>query len=149
MTSSSGRFGIVPVTIGAVVLLISFSLLAIIARSPYTHANLTASFDPGYTRTDQSFVGAPVPFTGSALAGPTAGDLVEHGKQLYIANGCADCHGLEGHGGIIGPSITGTKASKLRARMQVGPQGMPAYAPDALTDNDFAAIAAYLNGRSK
>ena len=78
-----------------------------------------------------------------------ASDPVELGKQLFVVDGCAACHGLDGRGGIIGPSIVGTKADKLRVKTQVGPQGMPAYAPGALTDADLAAIAAYLDAMSK
>ncbi len=136
---------ILPVLISAAVLLISLTLITITAHSPYTHANLDLGFDPAYTRTAQTFVGAPIPFTGDGLAVQTASNPVERGKQLFVSKGCAACHGLEGHGGIIGPSIVGTKASKLRAKTLAGPEGMPAYAPGALTDDDLAAIAAYLN----
>lgn len=66
-----------------------------------------------------------------------------------MAEDCAACHGLDGRGGIIGPSIVGASADKLRSKTQVGPRGMPAYAPGALTDADLAAIAAYLNAMSK
>ena len=149
MMVRTNRYVIIPVFIGAAVLLISLTLLTITARSPYTHANLDLGFNSGYTRTDQTFVGAPIPSTGDGLAVPAASDLVVHGKQLFVADGCASCHGLDGRGGIIGPSIVGTKAEKLRSKVMVGPMGMPAYAPGALTDNDLAAIAAYLKAMSK
>ncbi len=140
---------LLPVLISAAVLLISLTLITITARSPYTHANLNLSYDPGYTRTDQTFVGAPIPFSSGGLAVPPASDQVERGKQLFVSDGCAACHGLEGRGGIIGPSIIGTKASKLRAKTLAGPNGMPAYVPGALTDDDLAAIAAYLKAMHK
>lgn len=140
---------IMPVLIGAGVLMLALSLLAIVARSPYTHSNLNLGFDPTYTRTQQMTVSGPVPFVGDPLAVPRASDPVELGKQLFVSNGCAGCHGLDSHGGIIGPSIVGTKAEKLRVKTNVGPKGMPAYAPGALTDQDLAAIAAYLDSISK
>jgi len=140
---------IMPVLIGAGVLMLALTLLAIVARSPYTHSNLNLGFDPRYTRTQQMVVGAPVPITGHPLAVPRASDPAELGKQLFVSNGCAGCHGLDGHGGIIGPSIVGTKAEKLRVKTNVGPKGMPPYAPGALTDQDLAAIAAYLEAMSK
>ncbi len=139
---------LLPTFIGSAVLIVAFTLLAIVARSPYTHSNLNTTFDPGYTRTDQSLVGTPIPFTGGMLAVTPASDPVEHGRQLFIANDCASCHGLNGRGGIIGPSIVGTTADKLRTKTSVGPKGMPAYAPDALSDADLAAIAAYLKAMS-
>lgn len=149
MQQGATRHVILPVLMGATVLLISFTLLTIIARSPYTQANLNAGFDYRYTRTEQTFVGDPLPVMGDGLAVPQASDPVERGRQLFITNECASCHGLDGSGGIIGPSIVGMKASKLRSRTLVGPKGMPAYSPDALTDDDLAAIAAYVNARSK
>lgn len=140
---------ILPGFIGAAVLAIALSLLAIVARSPWTHSNLNLGFDSRYRRTEQMMVGAPVPMRGEMLAVPPASDPVQRGKQLFVVDGCASCHGLDGRGGIVGPSIVGTKVDKLRVKTQVGPQGMPAYAPGSLSDQDFAAIAAYLNAMGK
>ncbi len=145
----TSKYVLLPIFIGTVVLLIALTLLAIIAFGPYTHANLDARYDPSYTRTNQTLIGAPIPYSGDGLAASSANDQVQHGKQLFVTKGCATCHGLDGHGGIIGPSIAGTKAEKLRVRTTVGPRGMPAYAPGALTDEDLAAIAAYLKAMSK
>jgi mono/diheme cytochrome c family protein len=141
---------LLPAFIGGAVLVIALTLLTIVARSPYTHSNLDVGFDPGYTRTAQILVGAPVPETGDMmLAVPRASDPVQLGKQLFVVNGCASCHGINGRGGIVGPSIAGTNAAKLRVKTTVGPGGMPAFAPGALTDQDLAAIAAYLNAMGK
>ena len=146
---SPTRNVLLPAFIGAAVLGIALMLLSIVARSPYTHSNLNLSFDPRYTRTEQSVVGAPIPFSGDRLAVPPAGDPALLGKQLFVVKGCAACHGLDGRGGVVGPSVIGTKAEKLRVKTTVGPQGMPAYAAGALTDQDLAAIAAYLSSIGK
>lgn len=140
---------LLPAFIGTAVLVIAFTLLSIVVRSPYTHSNLNPGFDPRYTRTEQMVVGPPVPLGAGELAVARASDPVELGKQLFVVDDCAACHGLDGRGGIIAPSIVGTKAEKLRVKTQVGPQGMPAYAPGALTDADLAAMAAYLDAMSK
>lgn len=140
---------LMPTLIGVGVLLLAVSLLTIVARSPYTHANLNLNFDPGYTRTEQMLVGAPVPYMGDAMAVKPATDPVAHGKQLFIVNGCAGCHGLDGRGGIIGPSIVGVKAAKIGSKTKVGPKGMLPYAPGAITDQDLADIAAYLSSGGK
>lgn len=140
---------LLPAFIGSAVLMIALTLLAIVARSPYTHSNLNTDFDPRYTRTDQIVVGAPIPFDTDRLALPPAKVQVMLGKQLFIANNCASCHGLDGQGGIVGPFILGKNAEELRTVTNIGPRGMPAYAPDALSDEDLAAIAAYLNVISK
>ncbi|MEJ2600320.1 MAG: cytochrome c [Anaerolineales bacterium] len=145
----TSKYLFLPLFIGTVVLLIALTLLAIVAFGPYTHANLDTGYDPGYTRTNQTLIGAPIPYSGEGIAGPSSNDPIRQGKQLFVTKGCATCHGLDGHGGIIGPSIVGTTAKKLRVRTTVGPRGMPAYAPGALTDNDLAAIAAYLKSMSK
>src|SRR5512142_534974 len=140
---------LLPAFMCSAVLGIAITLLAIVARSPYTHSNLDLNVDPRYTRTEQIVVGAPMPFGAGRLAVPLASDQVTLGKQLFVANDCVGCHGLDGRGGIVGPSIIGTKVKKLRTMTTVGPKGMPAYAPGALSDQDLAAIAAYLNSVSK
>lgn len=149
MMHGYSRNMLVPGFIGSAVLVIALTLLAIVVRSPYTHANLDLTLDSRYTRTQQMAVGGPVPFGGDDLAVAPASDPVQLGRQLFVTKGCAACHGLDGRGGIVGPSILGTKPEKLRTKTQVGPQGMPAYAPGALTDQDLAAIAAYLNAQGK
>ena len=149
MNPGATRNMLLPTFIGTAVLVIALTLLTIVARSPYTHSNLNLGFDPRYTRTQQSVVGSPIPFGGNGLAVPRAGDPVQLRQQLFVFKGCSACHGLDGRGGIVGPSIVGTKAEKLRSKTQVGPQGMPAYASGVLTDEDLAAIAAYLNAMGK
>lgn len=140
---------VLPGFIGSAVLLIALTLLTIVARSPYTHSNLGAGFDPGYTRTAQMTVNVPMLMHGDVLAVAPAADPVARGKQLFVTSGCASCHGLDGRGGIIGPSILGTRAQKLRTVTNFGPQGMPPYAPGALSDQDLAAIAAFLASSGK
>ncbi len=135
---------VVPTLIAAVVLPLALVLLVVGARSPFTHMNLSASYDPNYTRTAQGVVGPPGMMDTMRLGVVPAQDPVERGHQLFVADGCASCHGIDGHGGIIGPPIAGTSASRLRAKTKEGPGGMPAFAPDMLPDADLNAIAAYL-----
>ncbi len=149
MKLNTFRNMLVPVFVGTGVFLMALSLITIVVRSPYTHANRDTGFDPFYSRSVQMLVGAPIPFTGDGLAVPLSSDPVQQGKQLFVIEGCAACHGLDGRGGVVGPSIIGTKAAKLRSKTLAGPRGMPAYAPGALTDADLAAIEAYLAETSK
>ncbi len=149
MKLNSLRNMLVPVFVGLGVLMLALSLLTIVVRSPYTHSNLDLGFDPLYSRSVQMLVGAPVPFTGDGMPVAPSSDPVQLGRQLFVTEGCAGCHGLDGRGGVIGPSIVGTKAAKLRSKTLAGPKGMPAYAPGALTDADLAAIAAFLNATPK
>jgi len=140
---------LMPMLVGTGVLVLAVSLLIIVARSPYTHSNLNQGFDPGYTRTEQMLVGTPMPYMGAELAVPPASNPAELGKQLFIVDGCAGCHGLDGRGGIIGPSIIGVKAEKIGSKTNVGPKGMLPYAPGVMTDQNLAALAAFLSSVSK
>jgi mono/diheme cytochrome c family protein len=140
---------LLPAFIGSAVLLLALTLLTIVARGPYTHSNLNAAYDPGYARTTQMFLGTPIPLPGGMLAVPRASDPVQLGKQLFVVDGCASCHGLDAKSGIIGPPIAGKKVDELRLKTHVGPLGMPAYAEGALSDADLAAIAAYLGTLGK
>ncbi len=140
---------IVPILLAVVVVPLALLLMVVGARSPYTHVNLDAGYDPHYTRSDQAVVGITEQLQGARLAVPLATDPVERGKQLFVTKGCASCHGLEGSEGIAGPVIVGTAAKTLRAMTDKGPGGMPAYAPGALSDDDLSAIAAYLKSMIK
>lgn len=144
-----GKNMLLPAFIGSAVLVMALTLLAIVARSPYTHSNLNLDLDPRYTRTEQIVVGASVPFGAGRLVVPAASDPVQYGRQLFIADNCAACHGLDGSGGIVGPSILGKTAKKLLTTTHVGPKGMPAYADGALSEADLQAIAAFLNSTGK
>ncbi len=148
MIEGPSRNLLMPTFIGGAVVVLGLTLVTIVARGPYTHANLNLGFDHSYTRTQQMLVGAPVPEAGGMPVAPS-NDQVQLGRQLFVSEGCASCHGLDGKGGIIGPSIVGTKAEKLRVETTVGPKGMPPYATGALTDQDLAAIAAYLDEMAK
>jgi mono/diheme cytochrome c family protein len=134
----------IPVLIGLLVVPLALTLLTIGARSPYTQANLNVAYDPDYNRTEQTFVGPDLPYKPGGLAAAPASDAAAHGAQLFVSNGCAGCHGLNGTGAIVGPSIAGVTQAKLKSKTHQGPGAMPAFAPAALTDNELAALAAFL-----
>jgi len=140
---------LMPVLIGAGVLMLALTLLGIVIFGPYTHSNLDLRIDPHYTRTTLTMVGAPVPFEGGVFSVAPASDPAQQGKQLFVVKGCVDCHGLDGSGGIVGPSLLGKTAKKLRSVTRVGRTGMPAFADGALSDADLDAIAAFLNATIK
>lgn len=136
---------LVPILVAVVVLSLSTTLLLVGARSPYTHANLLTGYDPRYDRTGQIRVGeveASVGVGDAAAAFPA--DPVERGGRLFVTKGCAACHTLEARGGVVGPAIVGTDEATIVKKARKGPGGMPPYAPEALNDEDIAAIAAYL-----
>jgi cbb3-type cytochrome oxidase cytochrome c subunit len=78
--------------------------------------------------------------------------LIEKGKQVYSANGCANCHRLNGKGGNGGPDLSRegdrnadvqwqTAHLKNPAKLHPG-SFMPAY--NKLSDADLNALSEYL-----
>ncbi|HZP97311.1 MAG TPA: cytochrome c [Candidatus Limnocylindria bacterium] len=127
--------------------LVTFAALVILmigARSPYTHANLSAGYDARYDRTQQITVGPGEPYEGVSPAGRLTGDAVSDGARLFVTKGCVTCHALEARGGVVGPAIAGSDADTVLKKVRKGPSGMPQYSPETLTDDEVAAIAAYL-----
>lgn len=142
---------IAPFMTAAMVVGLGLTLLTVVLRNPYTHTNLQPKSDPGYTRTEQVLVGQPASYHGIGLAAPisVATDPVTRGHELFVADGCASCHGLQGRGGPVGPVIVGSKEVELRTKTSKGPGGMPAFAQDALTNDQLTSIAAYLQSLAK
>ena len=77
-----------------------------------------------------------------------AGDAA-NGKRVYLAVGCFTCHGRSGQGGALNypASVLAQTALPLeafRALVRVGPNDMPAYSENVLSDKDLADIHAFL-----
>lgn len=128
---------------------LAFMLIAIvIARSPYTHGNLSPQ---GYDRTEVAIVGQEYPFDGLGLADPElgrTGDPVLDGRALFFQYGCASCHGFEGGGGILGEDLDDASPSEIRREVRDGPEGMPAFDEGHLTEEDLEKIVAFLTSPS-
>ncbi len=122
---------------------LAFTLIGIvIARSPYTHGNLSWE---GYDRTEIAIVGEEYSFDGLGLAAPFAltGDPVQDGRLLFFQYGCKSCHGL-GKGAIVGEDLDDVSPSEVRREVRDGPGGMPAYSASDLSDEELEAIIAFL-----
>jgi mono/diheme cytochrome c family protein len=83
-------------------------------------------------------------------SGQTAGNA-ESGKRLFVRDGCYECHGYAGQGGVAGARI---------AAIALNPQGliryvrapagqMPAYTAKVITDQELTDIHAYLQSLPK
>ena len=89
----------------------------------------------------------PVAGQPSAKAGDAG-----NGKKLYVADGCYECHGLEGQGGSsapvgsYGPRLAPPKLSveAIRAYVRHPGGGMPPYTPKVLSDSQIDDIYAFL-----
>jgi ubiquinol-cytochrome c reductase cytochrome c subunit len=84
-----------------------------------------------------------------AQAAVATADDVTSGRKLFLAN-CATCHGINGLGGKIGPSLAGVGAAAVD--FQVGTGRMPLAQPGVqassnqvmFTDQEIASLAAYV-----
>ncbi len=88
---------------------------------------------------------------GSALAQDAApkGDAA-HGKKVYVADGCWQCHGYQGQGGAA-PKLAPTPLPYEAIFRQLRkPRGsMPVYTHVTTPDQDVADIYAYLQSMPK
>jgi len=71
----------------------------------------------------------------------------ENGKKLFLKDGCYQCHGQSGSGGLAGPRLAQTKLTQTAFMAYVrnpAPGSMPAYRAKVLADQDLADIFAYI-----
>ena len=76
-----------------------------------------------------------------------------NGKKLYIADGCYQCHGLQGQGGLLrahrilrphASLLRSFRSRQLRAYVRHPSGGMPPYTPKVLSDSQIDDIYAFL-----
>jgi len=94
---------------------------------------------------------AGLALTGPALAQDAApkGDAV-HGKKLYVADGCWQCHGYQGQGGAA-PKLAPTPLpyEALYRQLRKPRARMPVYTHVTTPDQDVADMYAYLQSIPK
>ena len=124
---------------------LAFTLIGIvIARSPYTHGNLSPE---GYNRTEIALVGDDQPFEGLGLADPRlaqTGDPVQDGRVLFFGYGCASCHGFQGQGAVVGKDLSNSDAEEISEEVRKGPKTMPSVDATLLPDSDLEKLIAFL-----
>jgi ubiquinol-cytochrome c reductase cytochrome c subunit len=83
------------------------------------------------------------------VAGTACAQSAEKGKVAYIQNGCWQCHGFEGQGGVAGlplaPNVKPLAYITAFVRNTRGP--MPPYSEKMLSNAALADIHAYLQSR--
>lgn len=87
----------------------------------------------------------------SKSSGAPAGNA-ENGKQLFVKNGCYECHGREGQGSsLTGPRIAPDPPPLEAISSYIRkPKGeMPPYTEKVLSDKDLADIYAFLQSRKE
>jgi mono/diheme cytochrome c family protein len=70
----------------------------------------------------------------------------EKGKVAFIKNGCWQCHGFEGQGGVAGKTLAPDTlpVEAFTAFVRTTNRAMPPYSEAVLSDADLADIHAYL-----
>jgi mono/diheme cytochrome c family protein len=70
----------------------------------------------------------------------------EKGKSAFLQNGCWQCHGYQGQGGITGPKLAPNPIpfETLSNFVRTTNRAMPPFSKEILSDEDLADIYAYL-----
>ncbi len=69
---------------------------------------------------------------------------VVEGKQLYIDKGCAVCHGQDGEGTSIAPSLSGHNAEQTKRQVRSPLGTMPRSGPEDISDIELGKIIDYI-----
>ena len=140
----------VPLAGSLIVVTLASVLIGVVIRSPDTHANLWETVPAGYTRTAPILVGQEVGDVELTVdhdrLQEASGFAVEQGRAVYLTRSCATCHGLDGRGGPVGPSLANSSPETVKRMVREGRGGMPVYIDAHLSDADLAALTAYLRG---
>ncbi|MEX2464889.1 MAG: cytochrome c [Gaiellaceae bacterium] len=67
-------------------------------------------------------------------------------SQVYLAAGCASCHGENAEGTDVAPALAGHAPEQVRQQVRSPLAQMPAYSMEQLSDTDLEAIAEYIAG---
>jgi ubiquinol-cytochrome c reductase cytochrome c subunit len=75
----------------------------------------------------------------------------EKGKTAFVQNGCWQCHGFQGQGGVTGPKLAPEPiaAEAFVAFLRASNRAMPPYPEAILSNEDVADIHAYLESIPK
>ena len=87
-----------------------------------------------------------VAVTITALAQTKPGDAV-NGKRLFERNGCYQCHGYVGQGGVAGARLAQTRLPLIAFTAYVrnpASGGMPPYRAKVMSDQELADVYAHI-----
>jgi mono/diheme cytochrome c family protein len=81
-----------------------------------------------------------------ALSQTKPGD-VANGQRIFMRNGCYQCHGTVGQGGLAGPRLAQTKLTVAGFTAYVrnpAPGSMPPFRAKVMSDQELADVYAYV-----
>ena len=85
-------------------------------------------------------------YTAAVPAQTKAGDAA-NGKRLFLRDGCYQCHGYAGQGGLAGARLAQIKLTQAAFTAFVrnpAPGGMPPYRAPLISDQELADVYAYI-----
>lgn len=83
----------------------------------------------------------------AALAAQTTPADKKNGERLYVKNGCFQCHGYQGQGGLNGARLAQTKLTVAAFTVFVRHPpsgGMPPYRAKVMSDQELADVYAHI-----
>ena len=83
----------------------------------------------------------------AVLAAQTTSGDKKNGERLYVENGCFQCHGYGGQGGLAGARLAQTKLTlaAFTAFVRNPPSGgMPPYRAKVMSDQELADVYAHI-----
>ncbi len=66
------------------------------------------------------------------------------GEQIYLTVGCAACHGQDGEGSAIAPSLPGHSVEQVRRQVRAPINTMPRFGVNAISDSEPDRLAEYI-----
>ena len=96
-------------------------------------------------------VGLAVVAAGLLLSSGAHAASAEKGKAAFTKNGCWQCHGFVGQGGVAGPKLAPdpVPVDAFMAFVRTTNRAMPPYSEQVLPNEDLADIHAYLSSVPK
>ncbi len=82
-----------------------------------------------------------------ALAAGANAQDADNGKRLFLRNGCYQCHGEVGQGGLAGPRLAQTKlplAGFTAILRNPPPSGMPPFRAKTVSEKEVGDLYAYI-----
>ncbi len=147
--------GVIGPAIGVVILVVTVTAMVLQATirpwatdnyGPNTHLNTSEELDD-YTRTGVTFVGDLSDGPDGWVPSAAARESEFPGYAAYVGYGCASCHGTDGAGTSVGPSINGSSERRIGNLVRKGPKTMPGYDDAHLIGPELDLIVAYLTSR--
>jgi mono/diheme cytochrome c family protein len=92
---------------------------------------------------------APAPAAGEGGGAASTSDL-SRGREMYVQQGCNQCHGDKAEGGV-GPPLAHTPLSfdSVLKRIRSGGGMMPAFGADLLSENDARVLYGWLESLNR